>query len=177
MQANSIIPVGFCQCGCGQKTNLATHTRPSYRKGQPVRFIYGHGGSTPKPRPPQERFWTKVDRNGPIPEHCPELGPCWLWTGSKKVRGYGCLRSGKPANKILSTHRLSWEIHYGPIPDGFGVCHHCDNPPCVRPDHFFLGTQVENMADAGRKGHMKKKRRVMDSSSETSESHLYRQHN
>lgn len=50
------------------------------------------------------------------------------------------------------THRISWVLAFGPIPDGLNVLHHCDNPPCVRPDHLFLGTHRQNIADKVAKG-------------------------
>src|SRR5262245_2091017 len=66
-------------------------------------------------------FWTHVQKTD----------GCWLWTGAVDKDGYGkCLTAEK-------AHRFSWKLHYGPIADGLMVCHHCDTPPCVRPDHLF----------------------------------------
>jgi hypothetical protein len=98
-------------------------------------------------RPVAERFWEKVNKDGPIPEHCPELGQCWIWTAaSRGTFGYGLL-GGAPGEKGQLAHRVSWQLHFGPIPDGIKVLHHCDNPPCVRPDHLFLGTLKDNTQD------------------------------
>jgi hypothetical protein len=95
-----------------------------------------------------ERFWLNVNRDGPIPAHRPDLGPCWLKDGPVTSR-YGKFRFGK---KDIPTHRFSWELHYGPIPSGLFVLHACDFKPCLRPTHLFLGTQADNMADKTSKG-------------------------
>ncbi len=87
-----------------------------------------------------ERFWAKVNKTE----------GCWLWTGAKQGK-YGALTiPGR--REPLRAHRLSWELHNGPIPDGLWVLHHCDNPPCVKPEHLFLGDRRDNMLDAAAKG-------------------------
>lgn len=113
----------ICQCGCGTIIPALTKLK------KPARFKHGHNGNAPL----EERFWAKVDKTN----------DCWIWTGSRDQRGYGRIKNG--GNKLAS--RISWEMHFSPIPPGMFVCHHCDNPPCVRPNHLFLGTQQDNMQD------------------------------
>jgi len=98
----------------------------------------------------EERFWAKVDKNGPVPAHCPELGNCWVWTNAKHDFGYGKIWAS--ASYPEDAQRVSWKLAYGPIPPGMYVLHRCDNPPCVRPEHLFLGTHKENMQDMTAKG-------------------------
>jgi hypothetical protein len=96
-----------------------------------------------------EKFWSQVDKNGPVIR--PELGPCWVWTRAKATRyGYGIF--GPAWKRVYRAHRFAWTMEHGPIPDGLFLCHACDNPPCVRPSHLFLGTQKDNMADCSQKG-------------------------
>lgn len=103
-------------------------------------------------KPLADRFWAKVEKTA----------TCWLWTGAK-YGGYGRLNPGKHSGVPLRAHRVSWELHYGPIPQGMVVCHRCDNPSCVRPDHLFLGSHEDNMLDAVRKGRTKKGRPAPES--------------
>lgn len=75
---------------------------------------------------------------------------CWIWRGSVAGRsGYGKLGFN---GRTLAAHRLSWELHRGPIQPGMVVCHHCDNPRCVKPDHLFIGTTLDNVRDKIAKG-------------------------
>ena len=89
----------------------------------------------------EERFWAKV-RKG-------EGDGCWVWTASIRSDGYGRLRVG---GTTKLTHRVSWELNCGALPDGLCVLHRCDNPPCVNPDHLFLGTHQDNIRDRDQKG-------------------------
>ena len=95
------------------------------------------------------RFWSRIDKNGPVPAHRPELGPCWLWVGATQTKGYGRVWF---RGIVWGTHRLAWFLTHGEVPEDKQVCHHCDNPPCCRPSHHFLGTNQENVADMLRKG-------------------------
>jgi HNH endonuclease len=81
---------------------------------------------------------------------------CWIWTDRMAAGGYG---SFSFHGKQWRTHRFSWTMHFGEIPQGLKVCHRCDNPLCIRPDHLFVGTQRENVEDAFRKGRLKPYRR------------------
>lgn len=81
--------------------------------------------------------------------HVPELGFCWEWTAGFDKDGYG---DSSWDGKHTSAHRISWRLKFGNIPKGICALHKCDNPPCVNPDHLFLGTSGENNSDRQRKG-------------------------
>lgn len=100
---------------------------------------------------PEERFWSWVEKNGPTPKHRPELGPCWVWTGSGLTKkGYGRFWLGyiNRVQKYVLCHR--WVMR--PVPDGMCVLHKCDNPICVNPTHLFFGTTKDNNRDCREKG-------------------------
>jgi len=99
-----------------------------------------------RPKPRSKKFWSHVTRTS----------ECWQWSGETDKKGYGRIREqvdGK--RKWIKAHRVSWELHYGPIPPETKILHKCDNPPCTRPDHLFLGTDKTNAIDAVNKGRIK----------------------
>lgn len=98
---------------------------------------------------PEDRFWTKVNKRGPLPDQCPELGPCWVWTGGVTGNGYGAFWINRGQE---GSHRMAWMFQQGEIPAGLSVLHKCDNPLCVRSTHLFLGTVQDNSNDMVRKG-------------------------
>lgn len=99
----------------------------------------------PRTRPIEDRFHEKVDKS---PGHGPN-GDCWIWVSVKPPNRYGLILFGK---KQTLAHRVSYELANGPIPKGLWVLHRCDNPPCVNPDHLFLGTPTDNVQDCISKG-------------------------
>lgn len=105
----------FCSKSCGQ---------------------HGRYGSATK------RFWAKVNRNGPVSSHRPDLGPCWEWTKGQRGAGYGSFRlDGRPQR----AHCVAYEWANGPVPDGMELDHLCRNRICVRPSHLEAVTHRENL--------------------------------
>lgn len=115
--------MGLCECGCGEKTSLATKTstRAGLRKGEPCRFLPGH-----------------QQRRGP--DYVVDDNGCWLWQRALN-KGYGATKRGG----IYSAHLLYYIEAHGPVPDGLQIDHLCQVKHCVNPDHMEPVTAAENM--------------------------------
>jgi hypothetical protein len=92
-----------------------------------------------------DRFWSKVDKSA---GHGPN-GDCWVWTARRNLDGYGQFRpsSWRSGGKLVSAHVFSYRESFGEFDAGLQVLHRCDNPACVRAEHLFVGTQVDNVHD------------------------------
>lgn len=124
---------------------LPTMAKPTARKRITVRSskqtVSWHGKTVSD----ETRFRSKYEVN--------ELSGCWEWLGGRYDDGYGMFRFGGTTGQA---HRYSWELSHGEIPDSALVCHSCDNPSCVNPEHLFLGTPGVNMEDKVQKGRQAK---------------------
>jgi hypothetical protein len=136
--SSSSIPFGYCQCGCGEKTNLAPRTYTCYGvfKGQPLRYIRGHQRRSN----PANHY--KVEQRG-------YETPCWMWQLGKNKAGYGSIRRG--GSNSTPAHRWYYEQLFGPIPAGLELHHRCENKTCVNPQHLQILTHEEHSSLHGRR--------------------------
>jgi hypothetical protein len=97
-------------------------------------------------------FWSRNRVSNLPPQSVPQyagLDRCWDWSGTLSKAGYGKIKVG---DVHTTAHRISWAIHYGPVPEGMCVLHKCDNRCCVNPNHLMLGTIEDNNLDRVAKG-------------------------
>lgn len=156
MDDPSVHPTKMCP-KCGKLKPATAQDFPRNRRtkdgfGSWCKACFNGIAATKRPPPRRkptipERFWEKVDKRGAVAAHRPELGECWMWLGGTN-RGYGAFYLPRPVRNNVGAHVYSWELHRGEtVPSGHQVNHHCDNPLCVRPEHLFVGTQLDNMRD------------------------------
>jgi hypothetical protein len=145
--ADRICSIPGCRNEHAAKGLCDSHYARLRRHGDPL----ASPARGPKPGIPAERFWAKVYKDGPIPEHRPDLGPCWLWRGFLDRDGYGIFPFS--ARELRRAPRFAHELVSGPIPAGLEVDHLCRNRGCVKafgdehgPAHTELVTHAENMA-------------------------------
>ena len=134
------LALAVCVNGCAKPIYKSGKCRPCYR-----RWLKDPSVERPSQRTREQRFWMKVDKNGPVPEHRPDLGPCWLWiAGINRGTGYGmfAIRHGQ----MMDAHRFSYTLAHGSIPEKHDVHHACHRRSCVRPGHLAATTRSENLA-------------------------------
>lgn len=129
--------VNLISAGCGNVIIPRLTTPASMSNG-------GFAMDTPQTdRDIVQRFWAKVQKSS----------DCWIWTASKRNKGYGAFAYTWKGQMIHDrAHRFSYRLHLGDIPDGLFVLHRCDTPACVNPAHLFLGTNYDNVRDMHAKG-------------------------
>lgn len=154
----------------GQKFGMLTFLRPTDKRTKDRKVIWelqcdcgaitekensnvitgntSHCGASIHRYKSESAFWEKVNIGA--------TDECWEWQGVRDEKSYGYAHF---KGKRQGAHRLSWFLTNGPIPDGLLVCHKCDNPPCVNPDHLFIGTMKDNMEDCANKGRIGKHQR------------------
>jgi hypothetical protein len=122
----STIPLGLCQCGCGQLTKISNHDykERGHVKGQPVRYVKGHHR-----------------KSGPLYIEDPVSG-CCNWVRAHSLLGYGIIRRDR---RSRPAHRLIYEQYCGAIPEGMELDHLCRNPSCVNPSHLEPVTHANNI--------------------------------
>lgn len=128
----SVLAKGLCG---GHYSRVLAGKDP--RAGGPI------GHRLPRDSSVEDRFWAKVNKDGPLATERPELGACWVWTASIKPNGYGQFNAGLSGNR--NAHRYAYELSIGEIPAGHQLDHLCRNRGCVRPDHLEPVTQQENL--------------------------------
>lgn len=134
-------------CGHAKPVYKRNLCRPCYR-----RWLKDPNVERPSQRTPEQRFWEKADKNGPLPEERPELGPCWVWTAMiSRHTGYG--RFSVRHGESWDAHRYSYLLEHGSIPEKHDVHHACLRRSCVRPSHLLATTRSENLR-------LRKKRRA-----------------
>ena len=125
-------PKGFCECGCGERTNLvkASSAKLGIKRGKPRRFLRGHTRRRHEP----VFLYEEQDRGYDT--------PCWVWTGGTNTQGYGIANF---AGRKHLAHRVMYEREVGPIPEGLEIDHLCSVHGCVRPDHLEAVTHLVNV--------------------------------
>jgi hypothetical protein len=129
---------GLCECGCGEKTNIAKRSRKQFgiNKGQPYRFVRGHGLKEVRGEPTM----------GYVIEDRRYETPCFVWLGNVSGRGYGIFGEGTGESyRKIYAHRRAYEASKGEIPEGLEIDHLCRVHACVNPEHLEAVTHAENV--------------------------------